>query len=701
VCITGPAGVGKTRLAAAVSDRIEEKTPGDVVWLRIDTPGGVDELYQLIALALHARTPVGSSMLGAIARAIGAQPRTIVLDDLDKIDDTGHGGVVRLLERCAGLRVIATARRGMQATGAARFRVDPLAVPDDNIDESEAREYPAIQLFATLATQAGTGKAVTDGSIDQVTGICRALGGLPFCLELAAAQLDTITLHELHKELTANGQTSMPLRAALESSWNMLSSLAQQALACSSVFSGPFDADRAARVIALSPSAVTSALHELVRSSMLQVDHSKLQSRYHILEPLRHFAAQRLEELDGEEVRTRHAEHVAQILSAQFPLSHTDAVDRIGWGDLLSALQWSFENNPALSMRIAGNLWPHWLRVGAFATGRGWLTRVVDATAGPDARPGAGAARAVIGAGVLAQREGDPARAASLLIDGVRLARAEVDVPAQHVAVVNLGWSALIDGRGDDAVEHAEEVLDRTIESEPHWGAAAARSLRGTVKMMRGDPGAADDFESSLAVSTSIGDVSGTISANLQLGRLALRCGDVRRAHRHATAALAEAERISDRSLTGAALVVAGLVAKADGRWDEAVSLLERAAELMGRSEEPMARCRTLLELARARAHTGGSDATDRAFADILAATEVAVEGNVRVLLPLCFATMSEVVTAPDDAVWLQGAAAAMRHRIGLAEAESADDEHTEMTSDAPASPGLARFGEIFRNVIS
>jgi predicted ATPase len=646
VCITGPAGVGKSRLAAAVADRINEKTPGDVLWLRIDSPGGVDELYAMIALALHARTSVGGSVLSAIARAMGTEQRTIVLDDLDKIDDVGHGAVVRLLERCAGLRIIATARRGIQSTGAARFRVDPLAVPDENTHEVDAREYPAIRLFAALATQAGTGQAVTE-SIDQVSGICRALGGLPLCLELAAAQLDTITLHELHKQVTGHGHVTLPLqtwmadgdavlRAALESSWNTLSPLVRLALACSSVFSGPFDADGAARVMALSPEAATSALHELVRSSMVQVDHSKLESRYHILGPVRHFAAQRLDETgDGEKVRTRHAEHLARILRAQFPLSHTDAVAQISCSDLRNALQWSSEDDPALSMRIAGNLWPHWLRVGAFVTGRAWLARFVHSNTGEIA----GAARVVVGAGVMAQREGDTALAASLLADGLRLARDEADVPAQQVAIVNLGWSALIDGRRDDAVERGEHVLEQTSPNEHRWGAAAARTLLGTVKMLEDDPRASDDFETSLVISTSIADAAGAISARLQLSHLALRGGDVRRAQSYATAGLADAERVNDRSLTGAALAVAGVVAKADGGWDEAVPLLERAADLMGRSEEPTARRRARLD--PAGVPPAGPDATHQAIADILAATDV-VDESIRVMLRSCFQTMGD-----------------------------------------------------------
>lgn len=713
VCVTGPAGVGKTRLAAAVADRINEKTPGEVMWLRIDNAGGVDELYQLIALALHARTSAGSSMLGSIARAIGAQPRTIVLDDLDKVDDGGHSGLVRVLERCAGLRIIATSRRGIQATGAARFRVEPLAIPDDGVDEAEAREYPAVRLFTALAKRAGTGQAVTGGSIARVNEICRSLGGLPFCLELAAAQLDTITLHELHQQLIGDRHFGLPLpsvtadgdaelHAALESSWNMLSSLAQQALACSSVFSGPFDAERATRVIALSPSAVRSALHELVRSSMVQVDHSTLHSSYHILGPLRHFAAQRLDELgDGEEVRTRHAGHVAQILDAQFPLPYSDAVDRIGWSDLTNALQWSFDNDPPLCVRIAGNLWPQWLRAGAFATGGAWLRHVVDTTAGEMA----GVARLIVGAGVLAQREGDTERAASLLADGLRLACDETDAVAQHVAKVNLGWLALIDGRVDRAVELADDVLDRTTGRGQHWGDAAALSLRGSVKRLRDDPGADDDLERSLAVSTTIGDITGAITANLQLARLALGRGDVRHARHCATAGLADAERINDQSLTGAALVVVGLAAGADGDGDEAVSLLERATDLMERSEEPMARCRTRLELARARARAGGTDATGRVIADILTATEIAVDGNVRVLLPLCFETMGEVVTDPADIGWFQDAADTMRHHFGLADADAPDAGSpaagsTAVAGGAPPSPGLAGFGDFLQRAL-
>jgi ATP/maltotriose-dependent transcriptional regulator MalT len=212
------------------------------------------------------------------------------------------------------------------------------------------------------------------------------------------------------------------------------------------------------------------------------------------------------------------------------------------------------------------------------------LGRVVDGKRGEIA----GAARAVVGAGVLAQREGETELAASLLADGLRLARDEADVPAQHVAIVNLGWSALLDGRRDDAIGRAEDVLEQMMPAEHSWGAAAARILRGTVNMLRDDPRTADDLEASLAISIHIGDVSGAISAKLQLSHLALRDGEVRRAHRYATAGLADAQRVEDRWLIGAALAVVGVVAKADGGSDEAAMLLERAAHRLGRSVDPM-----------------------------------------------------------------------------------------------------------------
>jgi predicted ATPase/DNA-binding SARP family transcriptional activator len=314
VVLTGPGGVGKTRLSLAVADELRGAYSGGVWFVALadihdprDVDTAVANTFGFLPLA--GRTPRRSALDGIRDREV-----LLVLDNCEHVIAAASSFVEDALSACPRLRVLATTREVLGVAGECIVAVPTLAI------ETEAAE-----LFVDRARARGI--SVAPSARPQVVEVCRRLDGIPLAIELAAARLRTVPLSDLDRRLqqrldvlsaggTARDHRHGTMRAALEWSFELLDDDEQTAFARASVFAGAFDLPAAEAVLAGPPLAreVLDVLAALVDKSMVTSEPGAL-APFRMLEPVRQFAAEQLDARSETPARKRlHAEHYAGVV---------------------------------------------------------------------------------------------------------------------------------------------------------------------------------------------------------------------------------------------------------------------------------------------------------------------------------------------------------------------------------------------------
>ncbi|MFJ9703949.1 ATP-binding protein [Streptomyces sp. NPDC101234] len=502
VTLTGPGGVGKTRLAAHIASRVERAFPDGVRYVAL--AGLRDpELVPLAAadaLGLHDHSD--RPPLDALVERLRDRRLLLVVDNCEHLLAACADLAAALLRGTTGVRVLATSRHRLGLTEEHLMEVRPLPVPDPDGDLSAAGSHPALALFADRAAAVLPGFRLTPANRAAVARLCRRLDGLPLAIELAAVRMRVLGLDQLlarlddrYRLLTAGSPAALPrhqtLRAAVDWSHELCTEQEQSAWAHLSVLPGSFDLETA-EAVCLGPAEggchglgsldVLEAVAGLVDKSVLvrEDDPDGGGARYRLLDTLRHYGLDRLRERPGAEVavRRRHRDrtqrYAAACEAAWFGPGQREIVARLraDRDNLRAALDFSLTTpGEALAgLRLAGTLWFHWHACGAPREGRYWLDRALDANPEPtperaralwvsallagspeDLTRGLRRARE---ARALAERLGDPAEAAhadyvigvvQLFADDLTAAHAHYEttvargpVPGQHLSLHGL-----------------------------------------------------------------------------------------------------------------------------------------------------------------------------------------------------------------------------------------------------------------------
>ncbi len=321
VTLTGPGGVGKTRLAMQVAARVLDRFDdgGTVVeFAALRDPAGV---AQVIAHALDIQQRQHRTLEGTIEEHLASASCLLVLDNCEHITDALAPLVDRLRSSCAHVRILATSREPLGLAGEYVQVLAPLAVPGPGVAADEIRRSPAVEMFVARAAAATPGFCLDDDNAAVVADICRRLDGLPLALELGAARLRSMGIDaladRLHQRIDILGQTQRgadrrhrTLHHLVAWSHDLLASEEQEVFEQLSVFAGGFDLPAAEAVCSIGTD-VTSAvatLADLVDKSMVVLVEPAT-PRYRLLEPLREFGLERLRDrgtLDA--VEQRHLE---------------------------------------------------------------------------------------------------------------------------------------------------------------------------------------------------------------------------------------------------------------------------------------------------------------------------------------------------------------------------------------------------------
>jgi len=539
--ITGPGGVGKTRLAFALADEVADEFVDGVVIVPLAAVDEPDLVVPTVARALGLGEGEDEPVV-ALTRHLGERRLLLVVDNFEQV--VGAATVLgELVAACPGLKMLVTSRTRLRLSAESEYVLSTLA--------GEA----AADLFLDRARAAFPGLELGEEGLAAVAEICDALDGLPLAIELAAARTKLLPpeamrarLEERLDLLTA-GPRDLParqqaLRDTLEWSHALLDTEQQRSFARLGVFAGGFTLESARAVCA----AGLDELAALVDNSLVHTE----ADRFSMLETIREYAIAKLAE-SGEEAECRraHADHYLGL--AEDAERELRGRERVLWlrrldaehGNLRAALRRSLDGGDAeRALHLSAALWPFWLARGHLGEGRLWLEESLAGFVGNDGLR----AKALTGAGMLAAYQGDYDPAATACNEALALSRS-----LEHergVAGALNGLAVIARKSGEYAA--AEAALDEALAIYRELGDAHAVAWTlnrlGPVVWFAGDVVRFRELaEQSLEAFREQGDVDGMGVSFTHLGLVALDEGDFVRATRLLEESLAVCRELGDR----------------------------------------------------------------------------------------------------------------------------------------------------------
>ena len=375
VTLTGPPGIGKTRLAVACATAHAERTGCAPVFVDLAPVREPALVLVELAQALDVEPRGGMDLTGQLAAALGRQERLVVLDNCEHLLAAAPD-VGRVLAACPRLRVLATSRERLRLSAEQEFPVPPLAMPApaDVADLSFLAANPSVALLLDRARRTNPGFDLTPANALLLASACVRLEGLPLAIELAAARLKVLTPGELvfrlssRMEVLAGSTRDVParqraLRSAIAWSYDLLDPGERALFRRLSVFAGGWTLADAGSVCAMNGNDALTMVESLLDKSLIRrLPGDEQTAEFSMLESLREYAAEQLaSHAEAEETRARHAGHYAG-LAAQFEASlglpeEQTWLQRVGrhHADLRAALDYCLERGAGGLGALAGH----------------------------------------------------------------------------------------------------------------------------------------------------------------------------------------------------------------------------------------------------------------------------------------------------------------------------------------------------------
>ncbi len=593
VTLTGPGGVGKTRLAIEAARQIADEFRDGVCFVGLAALRDPNLVVATIARTLGVEER-GGSFAKPLQVALRDREMLLLLDNMEQVIAAAPE-VAALLEGAPQLTVLATIRESLRVRGERVVTTLPLTLPPRwqgadrrPLAAATARRYEAVALFADRAAAACPDFALTDATVSPVTAICARLDGLPLAIELAAVRVRELPVDRLlaglerRLDVLIGGYRDLPVRQqtmrdTIAWSYDLLAPEEQRLFPQLAVFAGGFtmEAAEAVTVTEDRTSSVPALLASLTDKHLLQREESDDGARFGMLETIREFGQERLEESgEADLARSRHAAFFLRLAeSAEGELMGPDEtrwLDRFETehDNLRTALAWSTAHGgDGTSLRLSGVLWRFWWIRGYLGEGRRWA----DTALARDVGTAAERAKGLYAAGGMAQELGDIAAAAPILEDGFSAALTAEDWEVAALCLSSLGFIAR--DRGD--YEEANRLFSDTVALYRRLGTprglAVSLGNLGVVATYQGHHGrAAELLAEALAMFRALGHrhAIGQMLSNFAV--LQLQMGDYREARRLSTEALALQRAIGDRQAAGIALINLASAARGEANAVEA-----------------------------------------------------------------------------------------------------------------------------------
>ncbi|HVE45848.1 MAG TPA: tetratricopeptide repeat protein [Acidimicrobiales bacterium] len=598
--LTGVGGAGKTRLALHAAAAALPAYPDGVWMVELAPLRDGAQAPSAVAAALTFETSAfdtPKAMEDRLVRHLATRQTLLLLDNCEHLIEAVARLVHALLTRCPAVTVLATSRERLGVPGEATWKVPPLSLPAPGTAMDELAESDAVTFFCERARAAQPTFELDTTNAAAVARICRRLDGIPLALELAAARLQVLSpaqvadrLDDRFRLLTSRERIAVPhqqtLRATVDWSYELLSTVEQRALARLAVFPDTFDTEAAEAVMSggdggVAPEDALDVLCRLVDKSLVVAHNEGVAFRYRLLETIRQYGAEKLAEA-GQEVATRRRHRDAFIARVEAWRGMPFGADFLHGAfadaeNFRAALEWSWAERDADAMlHLIGALWLPWVWLGN-PDGQIWMERVFSEPefSVPELANHPGHVPALVSRALLLCRD-DCQRRDELYGEAAALARRIGD--DRGLACVNWGRSELrlLPGRGAEARPFLEAALAGFERLGLPDGVGWCHDHLGWAAVVDGQyDRARDHFEWAVEVARS--DPLGEWlepHALAALGPLVALSGDHERALRLAEEAVEAAHRLPARPVLAMALTRAAETAVLAGQPRRAAGIL-------------------------------------------------------------------------------------------------------------------------------
>jgi len=596
--LTGPGGIGKTRLALeAAAAQMIQFTHG-VFLVSLAPLASADALVPAVAEALGFSFHEEGEPEQQLRDYLRQRTLLLVMDNFEHLPD-GADWVVNILRTAPGLTILATSRTRLNVQGEHLFPVCGMDLPEQE-DSDDVTQYGAVKLFLQTARRVQPGFALADGELSDVTETCRLVQGMPLGILLAAPWVEKFTPAEIvarisgqigqNLDLLATDLRGVPerqrsIRAVFDHSWNLLTQREQATLQQLSVFRGGFT-QRAAQEVAVAP---PEELTTLVNKSLLQ---RAPEGRYEMHEFVRQCAAEKLERLPaaGEAARDRHSAYYAALLQ-QREADLRGSRQQIALAEIKADIEnarvaWDWATSRGQVRRLEQALEPLCLfyewrvryREGE-AVCRSVAEKLTAAKSGDELRV---QARILTWQSLFSRHRGHIESANQLMRQSLALLErpemADQDTrPEKATILLQMGRMAVLSDR-EKARRMYEQSLALYRALGDRWEMANALSGLAGVAWNLGDYDEAKElYEETLAIRRALGDPKGTANSLSSLGFTVLYQGQLEEAERLIQESIAIRQEIGDRFGLANGLRNLGMTSLSLGRFARACSLLEES----------------------------------------------------------------------------------------------------------------------------
>lgn len=542
ITVTGPGGVGKTRVALAVAHAMSGSFRDGIHFIELASIQDPDLVLPAIAQQLGLRETNPEATRKRLKAVLASRQILLILDNMEHLRPAA-GDISELLAHSDTVTILATSRAGLRIAAEHVFPVAPLPLPDWDPGQIPNRlgQYPGIELFVQRARQVSPGFELTPENAAPVSAICSWLDGIPLAIELAAARISVLPPQQLLARLAdrlnflTDGLRDAPdrhqtMRSAIGWSYELLDPPHQELFRALSIFVGSWTLE-AAEAVAPNGIDLMNGIARLADDNLIHQVHDETSARFTMLQTIREFGLEQLE-YAGEltDLQQRHAAYVLALVEEGE--SHIRGRDQIEWlnrlatesADIRAALAWSQrEDVPAEhGLRLTASLVWYWEARGEVFEAREWLARAIERGSNDHAR----LMPLLSGAGWMAHIQQDSPAAADLLEHSLRIAR---ELGADWWQAWNLhllGRVAYFRGDAKDAHRCARESLQIATTLSDQWLMSWDYHLSGLASFIEGDlTSTREKFAESLRLREEIGYPEGISLINGLTGVLLIREG--------------------------------------------------------------------------------------------------------------------------------------------------------------------------------
>jgi predicted ATPase len=596
--LTGPGGTGKTRLSLQVAAELLPNFRDGIFLVSLASISDPGLVASAIAQTLGLKESGDTPLRETLKNYLKPKQMMLALDNFEQVIAAAPL-VSELLGSCPDLKIVVTSRLVLHLRGEYEFLVQPLELPDiRRLPPLESiAGYSAVELFVDRARAVKPDFALTEENAHAVADICIRLDGLPLAIELAAVRIKLLSPQAMlarldnRLKLLVGGATDLlphqqTMRAAIDWSYDLLDEDEQKLFRCLTVFVGGFTLEAAEalwqRIEAQKPDIFDELLSLTNQSLIRGKELPGAEPRFSMLETIREYGSEKLHEA-GEATVVGHAHAEYFLTMAEQAEPELSGAAQATWFDRLelehgnfrAALKFAFdEGDDDTALGLACAFWRLWLVRGYLSEGHEQLSKVLSrARIRNEAR-----AKLLIGAGTLAQNQGDYIAARAFFEESLAIWREVGDKKGIATSLHNLGWIAWRQSDYPRAHSLSEEALTLHRDLDNKLGMAHSLNNLGWVAHHRGDYAAARFFhEQSLALRRELGDNRAVAFALTNLGWAIQKQGD----YEQSISLIHEARRlfkqVGDKQLLAFSSLILANVLHEHGDQSEAHALLEQS----------------------------------------------------------------------------------------------------------------------------